>query len=116
MQLSEGARRGRIAAVAEHARVMERLEDTGALPPTFSMGVYSDAPPESVSQSLMSRKTRQALESGALDPDQVNTESRAARTGHGASKTDETIFSWPHNASWAPWSSAPSLQLIGALY
>jgi hypothetical protein len=63
MQLSEGARRGRIAAVAERARVMERLEDAGALPPTFSMGGYSEAPLDAVRPSLMSRKTRQALES-----------------------------------------------------
>ena len=27
-----------------------------------------------------------------------------------ASKTDDAILSWPHNASSAPWSSQPSLQ------
>ena len=51
---------------------MERLEDAGALPPTFGMVGYTEAPPDSVSPSLMSRKTRQAL----LESDQ---------NGHGES-------------------------------
>jgi hypothetical protein len=61
-QLSEGARRGRIAAVAERARVMEHLQAAGTLPPAFGLVGYSEAPPPLPapgSPSLMSRKTRQ---------------------------------------------------------
>ena len=51
--------------------------------------------------------SHQSLESRSWDS---RAERRAARTGETASETDETILSWPHDASSAPWSSRPSLQ------
>ena len=67
---------------------------------------WSSLPLATVSQF----PTRLSLNS-LLRQGTARAESRVvACTGDPAFKTDETIRSWPHTASSAPWSSTPSLQ------